>query len=307
MADSGLVSTASNILKNYLKVKGGEKVLLINDHEPNAVYGAFKQALVGMGVEAKEVMLSDKRSPSAPIPECLADLQWADVIIAPTKQSVTHCPETRKAEEGGARIITLPGITEEIFLKVQKADFEGIWKMEARLALNLAGKDSIAVRTASGTDISFSVKGRIWESSKPDYSKGFVHNLPTGEIYCAPIEESANGKVAIDYWKDILKPENKAWLIVKNGKIIEWNEAAKPFIDHQSAENGLIIAEFGIGTNKAHKKPIGNILHDEKIYGSCHIAFGNNTSFGGKNASKVHSDIILMKPKITVDGKQLEW
>ena len=307
MTNLELVSTASNILENYLKVKMGEKVLLINDHEPNPVYDAFKLALASRGAEAKEITLSEKRKPSEPIPQCLGDLEWADVIIAPTKQSVTHCPETRKAEEGGARIITLPGITGEIFLKVQKADFNGIWKMEEHLLSNLKGKESITIKTGSGTDISFSVKGRPWESSKPDYLKGFVHNLPTGEVFCAPVEDSANGKIAIDYWKDILKPKNKAWLIVKNGKIIEWNEAAKPFIEHQSAENGLIIAEFGIGTNKAHKKPVGNILHDEKIYGSCHIAFGNNTSFGGKNASAVHSDIILMKPKIAADGKALKW
>jgi leucyl aminopeptidase (aminopeptidase T) len=48
-------------------------------------------------------------------------------------------------------------------------------------------------------------------------------------------------------------------------------------------------------------------LHDEKIYGTCHIAFGNNISFGGRNKSEIHTDIILIKPTIMVDGTKLEW
>jgi len=307
MADNKLVLAASNILDSYLKVKSKEKVLLVNDHSPNSVYDAFKQALIGRNVEIKEIMLSEKRNQSEPIPAFQNDLLWANVTIAPTTKSITHCPETTKAVKGKARILTLPGITESIFLKIQEADFEDIFKRDLALRTQLTGGDQVNVKTNSGTDITFSIKNRPIESSKPDYVNGFVHNLPTGETYCAPVEESANGKIVIDYWKNIIEPKDKAELIVKNGKIVEWNAAAKPYVDEHSVENGLIIAEFGIGTNKAHKTPIGNILHDEKIYGSCHIAFGNNTGFGGKNPSKVHSDTILMNPKITIDGKELKW
>ena len=79
------------------------------------------------------------------------------------------------------------------------------------------------------------------------------------------------------------------------------------FIELQQVENGFVLAEFGIGTNKSHAKPIGNILHDEKIFGTIHLAFGNNVSFGGKNKSSVHNDIILINPTVLIDGKKLEW
>jgi leucyl aminopeptidase (aminopeptidase T) len=61
-------------------------------------------------------------------------------------------------------------------------------------------------------------------------------------------------------------------------------------------------AEFGIGTNEK-AKIIYNILQDEKVIGTCHIAFGTNINFHGRNKSKVHIDLMLLKPTIKIDGK----
>jgi len=301
-----LVQTASNILFKYLNARKKSKILLINDHEPNTVFDAFKSALEERGFPYKTAMLLETRGNNEPIPQLLNEMLWGKIIIAPTTKSITHCPETSKAAKKGAKIITLPSVTEEIFLKIQDANFEEIEKIGKKVVKQLRGKSNIQITTPNGTNISFSIKKRELHGLEPK-EKGFFRNLPTGEIYCAPIEETADGEIFLDYWKDIIKPEQKAWIKVENGRIGEWNAAAEPYVKEQSVENGLIIAEFGIGTNKAHKKPIGNVLHDEKVYGSCHIAFGNNISFGGKNKSAVHNDIILMNPTILVDGKKLEW
>ncbi|MFA5126147.1 MAG: aminopeptidase [archaeon] len=304
--DEKLIETAQVILFNQLNVRKNTKVLLINDHLPNTIFDAFKSALLEKGIFFKELMLSENRNNSEPIPDALDEMLKAKVIIAPTKKSITHCFETKKAVEKGARIITLPGINEEIFLKILEADFNEIEKIGKKIVKQLKGKNMVQIKTPSGTNISFSIKKRELVGLKPK-TKGFAMNLPCGEIYCAPIEETADGEIFIDYFKDLINPAQKAWLKVENGKIVEWNDAAKPFIAFNSVENGFIIAEFGIGTNKAHKKPIGNVLHDEKIYKTVHIAFGNNTGFGGKNKSPVHNDIILINPMVLVDGKKLEW
>jgi len=69
-------------------------------------------------------------------------------------------------------------------------------------------------------------------------------------------------------------------------------------------KNARNVAEFGIGTNDK-AKIIGNILQDEKVMGTCHIAFGNNSAMGGKVYSEVHVDTILERPTIIIDGKIL--
>ena len=304
--DNKLILTAEKMLFSELGIRKTSKVLLINDYEPNNVYSAIKETLAKRGIVFKEVMVNGERSNSAPIPEAFEEMMKAKIIIAPTKKSITHTMETKRAVEKGARVISLPGITEEIFLKINEANSKEIEKIGKKVVAQLKGKSKVEITTPHGTNISFSIKKRPLIGLKPK-TKGYTQNFPYGEIFCAPVEETAEGEIFIDYFKDLIKPSDKAWIKIENGKISEWNDAAKPYIALQSVENGFVIAEFGIGTNKAHKSPIGNILHDEKIYGTIHIAFGNNTGFGGQNKSPVHNDLILMKPTVLIDGKKLEW
>ena len=64
------------------------------------------------------------------------------------------------------------------------------------------------------------------------------------------------------------------------------------------------VAELGIGLN-AKAMITGNILEDEKVIGTSHVAVGNNTSFGGTNDVQLHLDGVISKPDITVDGTKL--
>jgi leucyl aminopeptidase (aminopeptidase T) len=92
----------------------------------------------------------------------------------------------------------------------------------------------------------------------------------------------------------------KLW--VKGGRIVKWNKAGAIYVNNQRKAGpcGLLIIELGIGTNPAHKKPIGNVLHDEKIHGSVHIAFGG----GGRiRQCPIHEDVVILRPTVTVDGR----
>jgi aminopeptidase len=63
------------------------------------------------------------------------------------------------------------------------------------------------------------------------------------------------------------------------------------------------VAELGIGTN-GRARPSGNVLEDEKILGSCHVAFGASAAIGGTVQVPVHLDCVVMKPDVSVDGEQ---
>jgi len=134
-------------------------------------------------------------------------------------------------------------------------------------------------------------------------------NLPAGEVCLAPIEESANGIVVFDIafwdgrWVEDLEVEF-------TGGVAHGVRAARGldlFNDTIAGASGAgnVIGELGIGLNHEVTEPCGNMLLDEKILGTIHIAVGDNTMLGGVNDSSLHWDLLVMDPTVTVDGRTL--
>lgn len=141
-----------------------------------------------------------------------------------------------------------------------------------------------------GIDISFSVKGRTWINSDGRA------NMPSGEVFSAPVEESVNGKIKFSYptiymGKDVIGIS----LEVKDGLIVKWDaEQGKEILDKVfSVEGARQWGEVAIGTNYNIQRTTRNILFDEKIGGSIHMAVGQSyKQCGGKNESTIHWDMI---------------
>jgi aminopeptidase len=139
-------------------------------------------------------------------------------------------------------------------------------------------------------DIRFSVKDRIWINSDGR------SNMPSGEVFSAPVEDSVNGKVYFSYpciymGKDV----EGVSLEVKDGLIVSWNaEKGNEVLDKVFAiEGARKWGEVAIGTNMNIQRITRNILFDEKIGGSIHMAVGQAyKQCGGKNESTVHWDMI---------------
>lgn len=157
-----------------------------------------------------------------------------------------------------------------------------IAKLSEAREVKIVGKD---------TDISFSVKGRKFINSDGK------RNMPSGEIFCAPIEDSIEGKIRFELSFSFRGREiSNITLVFKKGKIVEskaekGDEYLKAML---SIDNGAKrIGEFGIGTNPGLKKFTKNILLDEKIYGTIHLALGSAPGeTKGKNRSAIHWDLI---------------
>lgn len=154
------------------------------------------------------------------------------------------------------------------------------------------------------TDITFSVKGRTWINSDGR------NNMPSGEVFSAPIEDSVNGHVFFDYPSIFMGQEvSGIHLTVENGKIVTWEaEIGGAFLDNIFAIEGAnYFGEVAIGTNYKITRATKNILFDEKIGGTIHMAVGQSyKQCGGKNESSIHWDMIAdMKNngKIYADGE----
>ena len=157
---------------------------------------------------------------------------------------------------------------------------------------------------AAHTDISFSVEGRTWINSDGQ------NNMPSGEVFSAPVEDSVNGKVHFTYPSVYRGKDVKGiTLWVENGKIIKWDaEQGQDLLDEVFAVPGAnYFGEVAIGTNYNITRTTRNILFDEKIGGTIHMAVGQSyKQCGGKNESAIHWDMITdMKEsgEIYADGK----
>lgn len=163
-------------------------------------------------------------------------------------------------------------------------------KEQARLADYLTQRSKIRI-VGEKTDITFSTAGRKWISCCG------LNNYPDGEIFTSPVEDSANGEIYFDFPAIYRGNEaHKIHLKLENGKVIETKaEKGEEFLNSMfdMDEGSRFVGEIAIGTNEMIQDVTGNILFDEKIGGSIHMAVGASyPETGGKNVSGLHWDII---------------
>ncbi|MBX3066930.1 MAG: aminopeptidase [Anaerolineae bacterium] len=170
----------------------------------------------------------------------------------------------------------------------------------------LKGKKHVQVR-GPNVDLTLSIEGRTFINS------GGTHNMPSGEIFTGPVENSVNGWIRYTY------PAIREGRIVEgvelkfeDGKVVQ--ASAKKNEEYMLTqlnmdEGARYVGEFAIGTNYGIQRFTSNILFDEKIGGTMHMALGRGyPETGSKNESAIHWDMICdMRngSEISVDGELL--
>ena len=168
-------------------------------------------------------------------------------------------------------------------------------------------KDSDVWIIGDGVDLKMKVHGEKVVADKGE------ENMPGGEIFMAPVRESLNGWIKFDFpsvrdGKEVSDIE----LVFKDGKVIE--AKATKNLDYLKKmlsidKNAEFVGELGIGCNPKINKYTNNLLFDEKIGGTIHLALGAAyKENGGGNDSALHWDIVksMKKGKIIVDGKIIQ-
>ena len=311
VSDKKMSVAARTALSQCLAVKAGERLLIVTNPENQRIGAALYDAGVKMGATTALLYYPKGAINGEEPPSLVADsMLKADVIVAPTVMSITHTKARRRACKTGARVATMPGITEEIFVRGLSADYNEISKLSKRIHKLLDEAKVAHVTSRSGTDLVLDVRNRAVISDGDIRAKGAYSNLPDGETELAP--RNANGELVVDRCGDYITEPTR--LEIKDGHVVKFDGNAsgrrfKRLIQEAKAKDGndnaSFIAEFAIGTNKS-AKVTGVILEDEKSYGTCHIAFGDNTSYpGGKNFSTLHIDVIVFKPTIALDGRTI--
>ncbi len=309
MIKTELFNSSIIALKDYLGLKKDETLLIISDETKRDIAQTLHEAGKQLCKEAFLIEMKQREINGEEPPEQISELmKKVDVVVCPTAKSLTHTDARRNAVKEGVRVATMPGIGIDTMVRCLSADAEKVIDLSLKVKGILKDASEVRVVTEKGTDLYMPMKGRnVIESTGVLRNKGESGNLPSGEVYLAPLENLSHGKLVIDgSVAGIGMLEAPITIEVKDGfaeKIDGGNEAKilAGMLD-KVGRDARAVAEFGVGTN--YKAQLcGEILEDEKVYGTIHVAFGNNVSMGGCINVKSHIDGLVIEPDVYVDGK----
>jgi leucyl aminopeptidase (aminopeptidase T) len=296
------------VVRDCLGVKEGEEVLVVCNPATQRIGERLREEAEEAGGVGTLALMSELPSHAAEPPTVVADaMAAADVLLAPTVQSLSHTAARKRASEAGVRCATLPGVTEDMLARVMSADVEGLRRKGHAAAEALDSAAEAHITDANGTDLRLDLSGR---EAIPDAGelteRGAFGNLPCGEAFISPAD--GNGTLVIDgSLAGIGLADEPVVLVVEGGHLTSARGGqGMAFMEllTEHGEDGTNIAELGIGTNEKAKLT-GETLEDEKILGTCHVAFGASAGIGGTVQVPVHLDCVVMKPTVELDGEPL--
>jgi leucyl aminopeptidase (aminopeptidase T) len=222
-----------------------------------------------------------------------------------TAFSATHTKFRGLLNAAGARVASMPGIEASMFNTALAINQRRMATLTERVARRMNAAHAVRIVNPDGTDLRFSIRGR---RSVPD--TGFIKpgrfgNLPAGEAFVAPVEETGEGMLVARHGPECHFPRGIRFTIRRSRVVrVDGGGAigrtlAGLFRAHPEFS---VIAEFGVGTNPGATTRT-NILESEKILGTIHIAFGDNATFGGRNRAAFHQDFLVFQPTVTLTGR----
>jgi len=307
-----LLVAARTALDTCMALKNNETLLVVTDDNKRKIGEALYQVGREMAKEALMVTMPPAEVNGQEPPENVAKMMAAyDVVICPTTKSVTHTDAKRNACAAGSRVATMPGITEDMMARTLKADYNLIAERTFKLSEILDVGKVARITTKLGTDLTMPIEGIIAISSTGLVrEKGKGGNLPSGESFLMPEEGKSNGVIYIDASVATIGKISAEPLkvTIKDGFAVNFEGGTEAQKLEQAlgafGKDGMNVAELGIGTN--HEATItGQILEDEKVMGTIHVAWGNNISMGGTYNVGVHIDGVILKPTVYVDEQKI--
>jgi len=308
-----LRDAAKNCLLTNMALNEDEKITIITDPVKKEIGEVFYEEACRISKECKILLIETMSRNGEEPPEDIAkEMLDCDVLLFVTDKSLSHTRARKAATGKGIRIASMPGITKEIMARSFNADYNLVRERSVRLCDALDKGEKVRVITEKGTDISFSIKGRksFGRDGGIYDEKGKWGNMPAGEACLAPVEGTASGTYVID----TASPLGTGMLTIPIRITVKEGYAVKIEGDKMADElrealekvgkDAFNIAELGIGTNDS-AKITGVILEDEKVFGTAHIALGNNKSFGGNIDVPLHLDGVFREPTILIDDKKV--
>lgn len=350
--EEALEQAASLAIRQSLRVCPGERVLLISNPDAEVLpiaLALFRQVQLAGG-RPNLVLQPAKTQLDDMDPAVLAALKTRpEVYISISRQKIGRDPEGRlnPYQAGGKLFDSItswliyglgctrgfwsPGISLPLFAQTVPVDFAALSAACTALKVRLDRADRVHLTAPGGTDLRFSVAGRLARLDDGDYSRpGSGGNLPAGESFISPVNGTAEGTLVFDgsmstkdgtvlcrtpivtVWENgylgRIEGGSEAALLVQTITQAEQQareaEAAGRLPPGQGAvyaRNARHLGELGIGANPL-AGITGNMLVDEKALGTCHLAIGAN--YDHDAPAFIHLDGVVRQPTLVLfDGQ----
>jgi aminopeptidase len=209
-------------------------------------------------------------------------------------------PTPALAQEAGMSLSTFAGILFESCVRDWRSEREQM----RRIADCLERASTLRV-TGPGTELELAIEGR--EAGIDDGR----NNLPGGEVYLCPLEDSAEGVIAFEGVPSFYGGRRVAGvrLRLSGGRVVDAAAETGEDVLHEILETDTgssRVGEFGVGCNGGIRRSMNSILFDEKMDGTCHLALGRGfAKLGGRNESAIHWDLVKSMRdggRLAVDG-----
>ena len=294
-----------NVVRRCLDVAEGEEFLVIGDPGTTLVADALRREATGVGADTVLVLIEERAAHGTEPPVSVAAaLSACDVYVAATTRSLSHTTARKEATRLGVRGATMPGVTADMLARVMAVDFVPMAERSRHVAQLLSGARTARLSCPRGSDMTFDLNGREGIADDGDLTlTGAFGNLPCGEAFISPRSGHGQAVAASLASQGISDPP--ALLSVRDGRLATAEHGHGPrFLEllYEHGEPGLNLAELGVGTND-RAMLTGNVLEDEKILGSVHVAFGASAAIGGSVAVPIHLDAIVTEATLVIDGE----
>jgi leucyl aminopeptidase (aminopeptidase T) len=296
------------IMRDCLRVEPGEEVLVICNPVTEEIGSLMRIEAEGDGAFATLAVISELDSNGAEPPTPVAAaMVAAQVVLAPTIQSLSHTSARHAATKAGVRIATLPGVTEDMLSRLMNADMGKLRRRGRKLARMLRAAEEVRITCAHGSDLRLGLGERVPIADAGELNApGAFGNLPCGEAFIAPT--TAEGTLIVDgSIAGVGKIETPVELTVRDGHLVDaTGPEGETLMELLTAhgEDGTNIAELGIGTNE-EATLTGNVLEDEKILGTAHVAFGASAAIGGDVQVPIHLDCVILEPTVEIGDAEV--
>ena len=197
-----LSASAKMVVETCMDIRRGENVLIVCDPTTGDIGQAIHEATIKKSERVLLIVMPKAKhhgeEPPTPVSNLMRQQQ---VVLAPTKYSLTHTKAVRQALRDGARVATMPGITNDMFTHGgMAADFNKIKKRISNLGPYFRRRRIVNVKSNQGTDITFEVNWREWKLDDNGICNRprMLTNLPAGKAFIMPREGTMNG-VPVSY------------------------------------------------------------------------------------------------------------
>ena len=317
--EEDMLTSARSVIRTCMQVRPHENVLVVTDPTTSEVGRALYEAASEVTDRILMMMMPRSHRQGNEPPASVGDLmRRQNVVLLATKNSLTHTRSRLTASREGARIASMPGISQDMMATGgMTADYNALQKEISGLNPLLRRRRDVKVTSEAGTDITFRTGARwVLEDNGICNRPGQVTNLPAGKVFVLPQEQTMSGKIVIDgSWEGKMLEEPITFLVEEGAVVnISGGEAAENIqavldearvgLRPSRANQINTVAEFGFGMNPRAKLS-GKRLEDQVVRGAAYFGFGDNSALGGSASVGIHMRGVILDPTVELNDVDL--